>query len=482
MKKKRYLFVIISLALIAVHHFVFAGQAEDIKKVAGELKTLKSHGDILWTSIAAFLVFFMQAGFAMVEAGFTRAKNAANIIMKNLMDFAFGSLAFWIIGASIMFGANESGLFGSIDLGLSTWLGDAANDNRYSYLIFQTVFAATAATIVSGAMAERTKFSSYLIYSIVVTALIYPVFGSWAWNSLWGAEIAVKTMADGKEVIKMVGSAGWLEAIEWLKVPDETGKLVAGVFNDFAGSTVVHSVGAWLGLAGALMLGARRGRYSNGSVKPIPGHSLTMAGLGVFILWLGWFGFNAGSTTSLGVDLSKIAVTTNLAAAAGAVGALLTGWMILKKPDVGTTLNGALAGLVGITAGCASTDPLGASIIGFTSGIIVVISVLFFDKLKIDDPVGAISVHGMAGAWGTLLIGFLAVDSKGSFIWSGSQFLVQLAGVVACFVFAFGAGLILFFILKKTIGLRVSEEEESQGLDLSEHGAEAYADFRISQR
>ncbi len=457
LKKKRYLFIILSLMFIALNHVVFAG---DKKPTAADI--LRVDVDVLWTLVAAFLVFFMQAGFAMVEAGFTRAKNAANIIMKNLMDFAAGSLAFWLIGASLMFGENPTGFIGTPDFALTGWLGIEHDATKFSNLIFQTVFAATAATIVSGAMAERTKFASYLVYSVVVTALIYPIFGSWAWNSLWSA-----------------GIEGWGETKGWLE------KLG---FIDFAGSTVVHSVGGWLGLAGAVVLGARRGRYVNGSVKPIPGHSLTMAGLGVFILWFGWFGFNAGSTTSVAeigktnTSFATIAVMTNLSAAAGALGSLITGWFILKKPDVGITLNGALAGLVAITAGCANASPAGSAIIGFTAGIIVVFSVLLLDKLKIDDPVGAISVHGTAGAWGTLAIGLLASEKYGGTAGSWSQVGIQAIGVGAAFVFAFGAGLILFFILKKTIGLRVTEEEEAQGLDLTEHGAEAYADFRISQR
>ena len=455
MKKRRYLFIAISLSLIAIHHFSFGWSGK--LAVNGVEVTSKIDSNVLWTLIAAFLVFFMQAGFAMVESGFTRAKNSANIIMKNLMDFSAGSIAFWLIGAGIMFGANSSGYFGTIDIGLGNFLGNEKDLTRFSNLIFQTVFAATAATIVSGAMAERTKFSAYLIYSLVITALIYPIFGSWAWNSLWGA-----TLADGS-----TGSQGWLEKLGFI---------------DFAGSTVVHSIGAWVGLAGTIVLGPRRGRYANGKVKPIPGHNLTLAGLGVFILWLGWFGFNPGSTTAVGGNLATIAVTTNLAAAAGAIGALLTGWIILKKPDVGTSLNGALAGLVAITAGCANVSPSGAALIGFIGGIVVVLSVLLLDKLKIDDPVGAISVHGTAGAVGTLLVGLLANKSYGGTEGSWGQFFIQLAGVGAAFVFAFVAGLILFYLIKITIGLRVTEEEEAIGLDLTEHSAEAYADFRIAQR
>ena len=417
---------------------------------------LRLDTDILWTCLAAFLVFFMQAGFAMVESGFTRAKNAANIMMKNIMDFSGGTLAFWLIGASLMFGANASGFIGAPDIGLSSWLG-GDDPNRFSYLIFQTVFAATAATIVSGGMAERTKFHAYLIYSIAVTAFIYPTFGSWAWNSLWST-----------------GTGGWLEN---LKIGESQG------FMDFAGSTVVHSVGGWLALAGAIMLGPRKGKFSKtGKVIPIPGHNLPMGALGVFILWLGWFGFNPGSTVVVGGDMAVIAVTTNLAAAAGTIGSLLAGWFFLKKPDVGITLNGALAGLVSITAGCANVSPGGAIFIGFSAGIIVVFSVLFFDRIKIDDPVGAISVHGTCGAWGTLVVGLIASENYGGVSGSFSQFLIQLTGVASAFIWAFGTGLLLFFILKKTIGIRVAAEQEADGLDSNEHGADAYADFRITYR
>ncbi len=453
MKKRHILFVVLSLSVIAVSQIAFGAEApkDTLEKLRGEM-------DLLWTCIAAFLVFFMQAGFAMVEGGFTRAKNTGNIMMKNLMDFCFGSIAFWLIGAGIMFGANKTGWFGTIDFGLANFLGATPNTKSYANLIFQTVFAATAATIVSGAMAERTKFSAYLIYSIVVSAIIYPIFGSWAWNGLWGAEIAPK-----------VASKGWLEAKGFI---------------DFAGSTVVHSMGGWLSLAGVLVLGPRRGKFSNGTIKPIPGHSLSLAALGVFILWFGWFGFNPGSTTSVGgASFATIAVTTNLAGAAGAIAALLTAWILLKKPDIGMTLNGVLAGLVAIIAGCNNVSPWGATIIGFTAGIVVVFGVLLLDKLKIDDAVGAIPVHGMCGAWGTLLVGLLADPKYGDNKVGGlAQLWVQFQGVAAAFIFAMVAGLIMFVIIKYTIGLRVPEEEEAQGLDLVEHGAEAYADFRIAQR
>ena len=411
--------------------------------------------NIVWTCVAAFLVFFMQAGFAMVETGLTRAKNAVNILMKNLMDFSIGSLAFFMVGFGLMFGLNSSGYCGTSDFFLGfVEYGDSFDSQwPFTFLIFQTVFAATAATIVSGAMAERTKFVGYLIYSVAITVFIYPIFGSWAWNSLY---------AD---------SAGWLENMGFL---------------DFAGSTVVHSVGGWLALAGAIVLGPRIGKY-NGDGKPraIPGHNLPLAALGVFILWVGWFGFNPGSTTTGDGQMGYIAVTTNLAAAAGAVAAMFTSWIILKKPEGSMTLNGALAGLVAITAGCDCVSLMGAVYIGLIAGVLVVLSVLGIDRLKlgkirIDDPVGAISVHGVCGAWGTLAIGFFGIDGVGLFYGGGAtQLGIQALGVLAGFAWAFGIGLALFLAISYTIGLRVSPEEELRGLDIGEHGGEAYSGFQI---
>jgi ammonium transporter, Amt family len=316
------------------------------------------------------------------------------------------------------------------------------------------VFAATAATIVSGAMAERTKFVSYLAYSLGISVFIYPVFGSWAWNGLW---------ADYNG-----GTSGWLEGLGFL---------------DFAGSTVVHSLGGWLALAGAIVLGPRLGKYGpDGSPRALPGHSLPLAALGVFILWLGWFGFNPGSTTTGDGSVGYIAVTTNLAAAAGAVAAMCTAWAVLGKPDGSMSLNGALAGLVSITAPCDAVSPMAAVLIGGIGGVLVVLSVLFIDRvLKVDDPVGAVSVHGVCGAWGTLSAGLFNLDS-GLFYGGGfAQLGVQAIGVAAAFTWAFGAGLALFLAIKYTLGLRVSAEEELRGLDIGEHGMEAYAGFQIFQ-
>ncbi|MCD4763852.1 MAG: ammonium transporter [Desulfobacterales bacterium] len=402
---------------------------------------VQAHADYVWTLVAAALVFFMQAGFALVEAGFTRAKNAVNIMMKNLMDFSVGSLAFWAIGFGLMFGVSKSGWLGTSGFFLSDFSPDG-DPWVLAFWMFQVVFAATAATIVSGAMAERTKFIGYLIYSVCISALIYPIFGSWAWGSLFHGN-------------------GWLEGLGFI---------------DFAGSTVVHSVGGWAALAGTIVLGPRLGKYTkDGGIKPILGHNIPLAALGVFILWLGWFGFNPGSTTAASKDIAMIFVNTNLAAAAGAVLAMITSWIKFGKPDVGMSLNGALAGLVAITAGCANVSPTSSIIIGAIAGVIVVFSVIFFDKIKVDDPVGAISVHGVNGAWGTLAAGIFNMGGTTATI-IGVQFL----GIAACFIWTFTAAYILFKIIDMTIGLRVSAEEEAKGLDLSEHAGNAYPDFEVS--
>ena len=411
--------------------------------------------DTVWILVAAFLVFFMQAGFAMVEVGFTRAKNAGNILMKNMMDFSVGSLMFWAVGFAIMFGASKAGLFGTTGFFLSG--GDPGTPEglwTYASLMFQTVFAATAATIVSGAMAERTKFVGYLLYSVAITALIYPIVGHWIWGG------------------------GWLSKLGMV---------------DFAGSTVVHSVGGWAALAGAIVLGARHGKYSaDGKSRAIPGHNLPLAALGVFILWFGWFGFNPGSTTSgTNLSIATIAVTTNLAAAAGAVAAMGAVWLLHGKPDTSMTLNGALAGLVGITAGCAVVSPLGAVAIGLAAGVLVVVSVEVIDKvLKVDDPVGAISVHGVCGAFGTLAVGLFASpaygissgvgDVAGLFYGGGLALLgKQIIGVAAVFGWTFGVAMLVFLVIKATVGLRVSQADELRGLDISEHATESYSGFQI---
>ncbi len=421
-----------------------AQEAAEVSPIDAAKEEIQTNINIVWTCIAAFMVFFMQAGFAMVEAGFTRAKNAVNILMKNLMDFSVGTITFAVLGFGLMFG-KSNGFFGTTHFFLSD-MGDRLSWN-WTFLIFQTVFAATAATIVSGAMAERTKFVGYLAYSFVITLFIYPIFGSWAWGSL----------LDG---------GGWLEGMGFL---------------DFAGSTVVHSVGGWLALAGAIVLGPRVGKYGpDGKPKAILGHNIPLAALGVFILWFGWFGFNPGSTTTGDGSIGYIAVTTNLAAGAGAIVAMILSWGVLKKPDASMSLNGALAGLVSITAPCDGVSPMGAVLIGAIGGSLVVFSVLFIDNvLKIDDPVGAVSVHGVCGAWGTLSCGLFNLES-GLFYGGGlKQLGVQAVGVGAAFAWAFGLGLVLFSVIKATIGLRVTPEEELKGLDIGEHGLEAYSGFQI---
>jgi len=445
MNRKRLHLLIFLVCLLAVFLAVPAMAEEEASPdVSASLEEIQININIVWTCVAAFLVFFMQAGFAMVESGFTRAKNSVNILMKNLMDFSVGTIAFFLVGFGLMFG-KSNGLFGTTLFGLSGV--ETGGGWNWTFLIFQTVFAATAATIVSGAMAERTKFVGYLVYSFVISLFIYPIFGSWAWGGL----------LDG---------GGWLEKMGFL---------------DFAGSTVVHSVGGWLALAGAIVLGPRIGKYGpDKKPQAIPGHNIPIAALGVFILWFGWFGFNPGSTTTGDSSIGYIAVTTNLSAAAGAVAAMMTAWIILKKPDASMTLNGALAGLVAITAPCDGVSPMASIIIGTVGGILVVLSVLFIDYvLKIDDPVGAVSVHGVCGLWGTLSCGLFNMES-GLFYGGGlKQLGVQAVGAGAAFVWAFGIGVALFFIISKTIGLRVTPEEELKGLDIGEHGMEAYPGFQI---
>lgn len=404
--------------------------------------------DTLWVLLGGILVFWMQAGFAMVETGFTRSKNAGNIIMKNLMDFAIGSIVYWILGFGLMFGEDVAGF-----IGMPIWFSAGSIEHlgltisKETFLFFQTVFCATAATIVSGAMAERTKFISYCVYSLVISVIIYPIVGHWVWGG------------------------GWLSSLG---------------FHDFAGSTVVHSVGGWSALVGAAILGPRIGKYSkDGKANAIPGHSLTLGALGVFILWMGWFGFNpASSLSGTDVDLnSRIFITTNLSAVAAVVTGMLITWFKYKKPDVSITLNAALAGLVAITAGCAVVTPVGAVIIGIISAFVMIYGIEFIDtKLKIDDPVGAIAVHCLNGVFGTLAVGLFAYhgDSLGLFYGGGFKFLgVQAIGVIAVAVWTISTTFVLFKTIKATIGLRVSRKEEIRGLDLEEHGIESsYADFQ----
>jgi Amt family ammonium transporter len=435
------------------------------KELADKLADSKVAMDTMWTLLTAFLVFFMNLGFAMVESGFCRAKNTVTILAKNFVVFCAASLAFLVLGFGVMFADGNSffgtqGLFFLTGLDNSPATGDAyqgvysalnwTGTPLWAKFFFQLVFAGTAATIVSGAVAERIKFGSFYIFSFLMVGIIYPIVGHWIWGG------------------------GWLAKL--------------GMF-DFAGSTVVHSVGGWAALAGAIMLGARIGKYGkDGKINPIPGHSITSATLGVFVLWFGWFGFNPGSTMAADWSaIARIAATTNTAAAAAAVSATVVAWLLLKKPDLTMILNGSLAGLVAITAPCAFVSVADSLIIGLGAGVLVVLSVLFFDRIKVDDPVGAISVHLMCGVFGTLMLGLLAQDqfmpntTGNGLLYGGGWklFTAQLIGVAAVGVFTFGISLLFWGILKATVGLRVSAEEELEGLDLGEHGISAYPDFQI---
>ena len=407
----------------------------------------------IWVLLGAALVFFMQAGFSMCEAGFTRAKNTGNILMKNLMDFCIGTPCFWLVGFGIMFGAGTK-LFGWIDPMIMKDYSHVLPSGvpLWAFAIFQTVFCATSATIVSGAMAERTKFSAYCIYSAAISLVIYPVSGHWIWGGGWLSELG---------------------------------------FHDFAGSTAVHMVGGVCALIGAKMLGPRIGKYDKkGKPRAILGHNLTFAALGVFILWFCWFGFNGASTVAMDSDAAVqsaglIFFNTNLCAAVACCVTLIFTWLRYGKPDVSMTYNAALAGLVGITAGCDAVSPLGAAIMGIVFGIVIVLAVEFFDKVaKIDDPVGAISVHGICGALGTVFTGLFATGistEKGLFYGGGFHFLgVQALGVVSVIIYVAVVMTIVFFVIKKTIGLRVDAEDEIAGLDVSEHGLlTAYSGFSM---
>jgi Amt family ammonium transporter len=399
------------------------------------LSGIKADMTMLWMLLSGILVFFMQAGFTLVESGMTRSKNAVNIAMKNVLDICVGSLTYWIVGYSLMYGDTTNGWF--------FWSG--LFQGKGADLFFQTMFAATAATIVSGAIAGRTKYSTYIIFSLVMTAVIYPISGGWQWQG-----------------------EGWLTKLGFI---------------DFAGSSIVHSVGGWAALVAAILVGPRIGKFVDGKVFPIQGHNQIMATLGVFILWLGWFGFNGGSQLAWGgtdaVGASNVVLITNLSAAAGGLAALITTWIWYGKPHLAQTLNGALAGLVSITAGCGNMTSGGAVLAGFIGGILVVFSIEFIEKkLKIDDAIGAVSVHGVVGAWGTLVIGLWGVDGDkaiGLFNGGGaSQLGSQAIGVLAYAVWAIVLSFIVLYTLKKTVGLRVSPEVEEKGLDLAEHGTIAY--------
>jgi Amt family ammonium transporter len=441
--------------------------------------------DTVWVLVTAMLVFWMNAGFALVESGLCRAKNCVNILTKNFIVFAASTLSFWVIGWGLMFGdgnswVGTSGLWfvggedNSPALGAAYAAMNPFSTTEYkgvygainwtpvpliAKFFFQLVFAGTAATIVSGAVAERIKFGAFLAFSFILVAFMYPVTGHWIWGG---------------------------------------GYLGSNNFRDFAGSTVVHSVGGWAALAGVFVLGPRLGKYSkDGKVRPIPGHNMTSAALGVLILWLGWFGFNPGSTMAAmnGSAIAHILVNTNLAAATGSLGAMLTAWFLLKKPDMSMILNGCLAGLVAITAPCAFVTLLSGAVIGFIAGILVVLAVLFFDKVKLDDPVGALAVHLVNGVWGTLALGLFyhgkaqygdgaianTVAALDTGLTKGAQFMVQLKGVVMVGAFTLIGSLIVWYILKAVFGgVRVGAEEETEGLDIGEHGNEAYPNFQLA--
>ncbi len=397
---------------------------------AGELETLRAETDILWLAVASALVFFMQAGFALLESGMSRTKNSVNVLMKNYIDLCIGTLVFWMFGYAVMFGDNPSGWYGTSGFFLSD-----ASDLDYSLLMFQTMFAATAVTIASGAMAERTRFTAYLLLSLLVTGVIYPVYGSWVWGGGWLAE------------------AGFI---------------------DFAGSTVVHSVGGWCALAGIFVLGPRLGRFdAEGRTTYIAGHHLPQVALGGFILWLGWFGFNGGSTTALSGAIGPINLNTHLAAAAGVVGIIFFS-MIIRAPLLLTnTVNGALGGLVAITAGCATMAPAHAIVTGLVAGVVVIAGSALLARLRLDDVVGAVSVHGFCGAWGTLAAGLFYQGD----LFNAERVIVQLIGIGAALAWTLPVAFIGFRILDGLVGLRVPERFEMQGLDYAEHYEIAYPEF-----
>ena len=443
---------------------VMAADAEAIAEVMFRVNNT-------WMMVATFLVFIMHLGFACLESGLTRAKNTTNILFKNTAIISIGILTYAFMGFNLMYpGEFQIGkVLGFSGFGISPQFGDggvnigeaiAYADGAYSYwtdFLFQAMFAATGATIISGAVAERIKLSSFLVFVTLFVTFCYTIPGSWHWGGGWLADLG---------------------------------------FHDFAGSTLVHSVGGWGALAGAIILGPRIGKYVRGQTKAIPGHSMPLATIGVFLLWLGWFGFNGGSELSAHAgNTSRVLVTTNIAAAAGVVGAMMASWSIQKKPDLSMALNGALAGLVGITAPCNVVTPLGATVIGLVAGILVVLAVIRFDKLRVDDPVGALSVHLVCGIWGTLSVGLFAaqgylvgpavaagegITNTGLFYGGGgAQLFHQIIGVVAVGAFVFTASVLIFSVLKATMGLRVSEEEELRGLDISEHGMESYSGFQF---
>lgn len=460
MKVPKVVFIIfIACVVLLLCQPALAQSEVTLQSVDKGVQTAITGVNFVWVLVCGFMVMLMQLGFAMLEGGLTRAKNNANIMMKNLMDFCAGSLAYWAVGFALMMGTST----GVMQLLAGTngffLLGDTySSPDMIKMWFWQMVFCATAATIVSGAMAERTKFSTYVIASIVISALIYPIYGHWVWGGGW--------IATSDFMVNLANNGNGYGAM------------------DFAGSGVVHAVGGFVALAGAWLVGARIGKYGpDGKVNAIPGHSISMAMFGVFILWFGWFGFNPGSTLA-GTDtrIALIAVNTTIAAAAGAMSAMFITWYLYKKPDVGMTGNGVVAGLVAITASCAFVSPAASVVIGLVAGGLVIASVWFVDnKLKVDDPVGAISVHAANGVFGLLALGLFAdgtyMQVTGLLFGNAGFFLAQAISAIVVALWAFGAGAVMFYILKKTIGLRVKPEEELEGLDLSEHGMVAYPNF-----
>ncbi|MGB3518657.1 MAG: ammonium transporter [Elainellaceae cyanobacterium] len=439
---------IVPLAVLIVGAWGLAASAQE-EAAALTPEDVQAVLDNIWILVAAILVIFMNAGFGMLETGFCRQKNAVNILSKNLLVFALATLAFWAVGFSLMFGAAGGGF-----LGFGGWFLSSEDPATYGldggtltisvFFLFQAAFAGTAATIVSGAVAERIKFIDFVIFSIVLTAIVYPISGHWVWGGGMLSEIG------------FLGGAG---------------------FSDFAGSTVVHSAGGWAALMGAAILGPRIGKYQDGQPSALPGHNMSIATLGCLILWIGWFGFNPGSQLAADSAVPYIAVTTNLAAAAGGVAATVTSWTLSGKPDLSMIINGILAGLVAITAGCAGASFLGAVVIGLIGGVLVVFSVYFFDSIQIDDPVGAVSVHLVNGIWGTLAVGLFDMEN-GLFYGAGpTQLLAQIMGILTIGLWVVVCSTIVWSILKATLSLRVTPEEELMGLDIGEHGMEAYSGF-----
>lgn len=442
--------------IVVVWHTAVSAQDLAMEKVTVEgvsetVTQLQGYLNMIWVLIASILVIFMNAGFGMLETGLCRQKNAVNILAKNLIVFALATIAYWVVGYSLMFGTE-----GSPFIGLGGWFLGSEDPATYGlspfpeglpipvHFLFQVAFAGTAATIVSGAVAERIKFTDFLIFSVLLVGISYPITGHWVWSS-----------------------NAWLFNLHGEE----------GGFRDFAGSTVVHIVGGVAALVGAAILGPRTGKYSNGRISAIPGHNLSIATLGCLILWIGWFGFNPGSTLAVNEQVPYIAVTTNLAAAAGGISATLTSWFKDGKPDLTMIINGILAGLVGITAGCDGVTYWGAVIIGLVAGILVVFAVAFFDNIRIDDPVGALSVHLVNGAWGTLAVGLFNKET-GLLYGGGIQQLIdQIIGILAVGAFTAVFSVVAWMALKATLGIRVTVEEEFEGLDVGEHGMEAYNGF-----